>query len=66
MTMNAFRRYVRAEETMIRASMPKTNAVDPTPLPAFATDEQPSRVRWSLGRRFETKAAFTFAEVAHV
>lgn len=48
---------------MIRASMPRTSAADPTPLPAFAAPDRPVGTVWSLGRRIEMKGAFTLAEV---
>ena len=64
MTLNQFRKFARAEETMIRASMPRTSLLDPTPLPAFAQDDVPGRVRvrWSAGRKVN---GFLLSEVAH-
>lgn len=58
--VHTFRRYAQIEDQMIRAAMPRTSVADP--LPAFVPTN--ARVRWSLGRRYEQKAAFTFAEVA--
>lgn len=35
-TLNTFRKVAKAEESMIRAAMPKTSASDPEPIPFYA------------------------------
>ena len=58
----------RLEEQMMRAMMPRTNAADPTPLPAFAapsTTEIRARHRDSRLVRPVPALTFTLAEVAH-
>ena len=58
-----FRTQSRMEETMMRATMPRTHAADPIP---ERKPTQTPRATWSLGRRYEQKVNFTLAEVLHV
>lgn len=70
LTLNTFRRMTVLEEQMLRATMPKTSALDVTPLePHFAVGR--SHVIASLGgtrlaRRSMADLTYTLAEVAHV
>lgn len=60
MTAAAFRKFNAAQDEMARAAMPRVSAADPvpeTPAPISL-----AKARWSLGRRFETKGAFTLGE----
>lgn len=62
-TLSAFRAFTKAEERMIRASMPKTAAADPTPLPAFAAPQFGEVVARRNGSRLVRPLTFKLAEV---
>lgn len=63
-TLNTFRRVAKLEETMIRASMPRTAAADPVPLPVFATPGVYETVSVRAGLRLVRPLTATIAEAA--
>lgn len=64
MTINSYRKMFRAEETMIRAMMPKTASVDVEPLTSPILPAQSERRVWRAGKAFVQKTGFTLGEVA--
>lgn len=64
MTTNHYRKMFRAEETMIRAMMPRTAAIDTAPLTSPILPAQAERRVWRAGRSYVEKSGFTMGEVA--
>ncbi|HET9024815.1 MAG TPA: hypothetical protein VFN64_09600 [Burkholderiaceae bacterium] len=63
-TLKTFRRLGQAEETMIRAAMPRTSARDAEPLPVFAARDAVVVAETPHGVRLVRPLTFTIGEVA--
>ena len=61
-SLKTFRKISAAEEAMIRATMPRTSAADPLPLPAFAAPRAVSVVANRDGSRLVRPLTATLAE----
>jgi hypothetical protein len=64
-TLSTFRKLEAAEETMLRAMMPRTAAADTTPLTSPIRPAKAARAVWRNGRRVAAAQplTFTLAEV---
>jgi hypothetical protein len=60
-TLNTFRRFEAAQESMMRAMMPRTSEASPEPLTSDIRTAE-SRRTWSAGSLI-VKTGFTLAEV---
>lgn len=63
-TLATFRKVAAAEETMMRAVMPRVAQADPTPLPRFAAPAAGELLAQRAGSRLVKPLTFTLAEVA--
>lgn len=64
-TLSAFRKFSAIEEAMIRASMPRTSASDPEPLPRFAASPKTVLVANRFGPNLVRPLTFRLSEVAN-
>lgn len=65
-TLNTFRKVRRQEETMMRATMPRTSERDAEPLAPFAGRPEVNVLARRAGVNLVKPLTATIAEVAHV